>query len=365
MLGPHMTGSEIWSTTIITLSFTQTYLLHALFSISALHLAHLHFTNTSEEQQDLAEKYYHIATIYHTKCITSYRREIERLAANNSAACVACAALLGLFAWATPGARGADLFFPAEPLTSAPFDEHKMSPTIKSSPSRSTASQPSSKAVPWYKIHRGGHHIISNSHNWISESIYHEIIDPWQEISYFHTDRTSSCSNASSLSPNDAVQLSALSACWTDISHTTGSDIHLSDEDIQALDETLQTLHYIFRLPSISEPRNTETLFPSPSTSASNIPLPQPEFKISAGIATLSWTIFIPSHFCDMVEDRVPQALILVAVYCVVLKRAEDLWYIKGKAESLLHAVERELRLKGGGEWERWLEWPKLEVRVS
>tara|TARA_R110002060_G_scaffold1755_12_gene3300 strand:- start:828 stop:1025 length:198 start_codon:yes stop_codon:yes gene_type:complete len=61
-----------------------------------------------------------------------------------------------------------------------------------------------------------------------------------------------------------------------------------------------------------------------------------------------------------MVESRVPQALVLIAVYCVVLKRAEDLWWIRGKAGSLLGAVRYELG--GDRRWERWLEWPTAEV---
>lgn len=62
-----------------------------------------------------------------------------------------------------------------------------------------------------------------------------------------------------------------------------------------------------------------------------------------------------------MVEERCPQALVPVAVYFILLKRLDDFWWIKGKAENLLAAVKHELHSLGG-EWSRWLEWPVGEV---
>jgi len=36
---------------------------------------------------------------------------------------------------------------------------------------------------------------------------------------------------------------------------------------------------------------------------------------------------------------KCPQALVLVAVYCVLLKRIEEFWWIRGKAEKLVSGV--------------------------
>jgi hypothetical protein len=63
-----------------------------------------------------------------------------------------------------------------------------------------------------------------------------------------------------------------------------------------------------------------------------------------------------------MIEERCPQALVIVAVFCVLLKRIVHFWWIKGKAESLLMAVRRVL---GGGEWVEWLEWSAYEVEST
>jgi hypothetical protein len=60
-----------------------------------------------------------------------------------------------------------------------------------------------------------------------------------------------------------------------------------------------------------------------------------------------------------MVEERCPQALVIVAVYCVLLKRTGQVWWIKGKAEDLLRVVKSELVRQ---EWDEWLAWPVEEV---
>ena len=61
-----------------------------------------------------------------------------------------------------------------------------------------------------------------------------------------------------------------------------------------------------------------------------------------------------------MVEERCPQALILVAVYCILLKRIEEFWLIRGEPESLLAAVKRELP---DMLVDKWLKWPMEEIK--
>lgn len=60
-----------------------------------------------------------------------------------------------------------------------------------------------------------------------------------------------------------------------------------------------------------------------------------------------------------MAEEKVPQALLLVAVYCVLLKRIEEFWWIRGKAEDLLGAVRECL---DGTVWEGMMAWCVGEV---
>jgi hypothetical protein len=92
----------------------------------------------------------------------------------------------------------------------------------------------------------------------------------------------------SSLKRVEDVKLDTIAACWT--------EANLCTEDKMALEETLQVLRYVFTLVEVME------------------------IEFSACIATLSWTRLIPLGFCEMVEERYPQALILVAVYCILAK---------------------------------------------
>ncbi|KUJ11394.1 uncharacterized protein LY89DRAFT_243869 [Mollisia scopiformis] len=296
LLGPHMTGTPIWRTSVVTISFAFPFLLHGLFSLSALHLVYL-YSNTNP---DLAQKYNNIATLHHLKCIADYRLEIQNLRPENSDACCACASLLAVHAWYRRGSRGADLFFADEGLS-------------------------------WYKLHRGGAEILQSAISWVQKGALSSMIRPLMVLeSMFPVPSTSLVLVDIG---DDIDKLNAISSCWGFF------------EEKDTLDSTLQTLRFAFNLTShLSSKSGTEL-----------------KGSISSCIATLSWMTLVPLRFCEMVEEKCPQALILVAVYCILLKRIEGFWWIEGKAESLLEAVEGEL----GDGWQAWLEWPRREVETG
>lgn len=79
--------------------------------------------------------------------------------------------------------------------------------------------------------------------------------------------------------------------------------------------------------------------------------------------ATLSWPIIIPDAYIEMISNRNPHALVLLAHYTVLLKRNEDRWWIKNKAEELLQKISIELqRLPDAQQWIEWIQWPLGEV---
>jgi hypothetical protein len=149
------------------------------------------------------------------------------------------------------------------------------------------------------------------------------MIRPWQSIS----PQAVGFEIPTPLSVEESANLDAVAECWV------YSDQSINDK--LALEETLQTLRLIFSMVSIMD------------------------IEISNYTAILSWTTIIPRRFCEMVEEKCPQALLLVAVYCILLKRLDEFWWIRGKAESLMEAVKRELPV---GVWDSWLEWPLREL---
>ena len=128
------------------------------------------------------------------------------------------------------------------------------------------------------------------------------------------------------LRAHEKAKLGELSCCWLN------SD--LSSEEKLALEDSLRTLRHIFSMVSLME------------------------VEISSSTATLSWATLVPRKFCDMVEERCPQALVLIAVYCILLKRLEELWWIRGKAENLLEKVKSEL----SDELWKWIQWPMAVI---
>lgn len=79
--------------------------------------------------------------------------------------------------------------------------------------------------------------------------------------------------------------------------------------------------------------------------------------------ASLCWPIVIPDAFIDMVQAHNPYALVLLAHYCILLKRNDSRWWIEGKAEELLHKIRILLDREAGAErWEDWILWPVAEV---
>jgi len=66
----------------------------------------------------------------------------------------------------------------------------------------------------------------------------------------------------------------------------------------------------------------------------------------------------ISDGFLKLLEEKLPEALIIAAHYCVALKRAENMWWVRGKPENLLRTVMGELPAG----WERWTKWPVDQV---
>ncbi|KAF4630607.1 hypothetical protein G7Y89_g7530 [Cudoniella acicularis] len=75
--------------------------------------------------------------------------------------------------------------------------------------------------------------------------------------------------------------------------------------------------------------------------------------------AVMSWFSRIVDDFLVLLEDKMPEALLIVAYYCVAIKMQSGcVWWLTGKAEHLLRTVLDEL----GDQWEQWTRWPIEKV---
>jgi hypothetical protein len=181
------------------------------------------------------------------------------------------------------------------------------------------------EVVPWHRLHRGAREVIKSAlkvetHTRNQEGVW-EVVRGWMAFEPRFPP-------AVILDREEEGVLDALPGCWRGLG--------LSAEDEGALEETVGILRGLF---GIVSPRSERGGF--------------------EGMMALSWAAIMPVRFCEMIQEGCGPAIVLVAFHCVLLKRYEGFWWIKGKAETVLMEVKKKLRGKG---WDAWLEWPVGEI---
>jgi len=81
---------------------------------------------------------------------------------------------------------------------------------------------------------------------------------------------------------------------------------------------------------------------------------------LDAKVAVYVWPGLISEGFVNLLDERKPETLVLLAYYCVLLKYVNSCWFFKGIGVALLRAIEEEL----SEEWRPWIEWA-IEQPVS
>ncbi|KAG9228102.1 hypothetical protein BJ875DRAFT_490216 [Amylocarpus encephaloides] len=70
------------------------------------------------------------------------------------------------------------------------------------------------------------------------------------------------------------------------------------------------------------------------------------------------WPMRLSIAYMELLKQKHPSALILLAHYCIVLKRLELNWYFEDRAASLLSTISHHLDVK----WHSFIQWPLEEV---
>lgn len=73
------------------------------------------------------------------------------------------------------------------------------------------------------------------------------------------------------------------------------------------------------------------------------------------------WPIMIPQTFIAMLNSRAPEALVVLAHYCVILHHLDGYWWKKGWADHLMANIYREL----DESWHSWIEWPSSLIEIK
>ena len=73
------------------------------------------------------------------------------------------------------------------------------------------------------------------------------------------------------------------------------------------------------------------------------------------------WPVVIPQKFIMMLNLRAPEALIILAHYCVILHQLHGYWWKTGWTAHLIDNIYRELDQS----WHSWIRWPTGMIQAE
>jgi hypothetical protein len=67
-----------------------------------------------------------------------------------------------------------------------------------------------------------------------------------------------------------------------------------------------------------------------------------------------SWPVLVPQQYIDLMSKRKPEALIILAHFCIALNMLNQLWFMEGCAARILEQCKKDLDDK----WLPYIQWP-------
>ncbi|KAL9053640.1 MAG: hypothetical protein Q9206_003852 [Seirophora lacunosa] len=71
-----------------------------------------------------------------------------------------------------------------------------------------------------------------------------------------------------------------------------------------------------------------------------------------------TWPVEVPDKFIELLHTRSPEALVILAHYCVVLHHLDRYWWIEGWAVHVMDSICSELTES----WREWIQWPSSVI---
>lgn len=271
-------------------AFKNQFVMHRVLSLSALHMAHIH----PEE----AAKYRFAADNHSATGLSLFLHEIGNLSPSNCEACFLFSSMTFLHAWATQDmSKPSTMFF---------------------FPTRWSGDWEA--PIRWIRLDHGSRTIIAATWSDITAGPLANLFNPWGEIGLGQG--WLEPGKDDNVSSEDKKALNNLARAWDNEKN--------SEYKKTTLSETLAILKRTFNMLTTETPR------------------------ISDLSIVMAWFSHLSEDFFKLVEDKTPEALLLIAYYCVTLKRLPSLWWNDGRAENFLETILEEL----GDEWEEYTRWP-------
>lgn len=292
---------EMWRTSIPKIALKQRFLMHSIFAVTALHIAHslsspLSFQSASDlSLQDLSlrSSYIDRGIHHHTIALRSYTSNLNSITSSNSASLFACAALVAIFS-----------------LNLAVTRPH------------SDSTGPIDEISRIFMLLRGVRLVLGETWDWVRES----------EIAPFFEGREVDVTIELT---GDVAEAVGLLEEWNGRTlPSLSSSPEEEEKDRQTYTRAIHGLKECFTL-CLSDHRDDGMV--------------------------LSWPITVGPEYIALLAARKPMALVILAHYAVVLEEIRDSWWVMGWGRQLIREVEGVLE----GEWKGLVEWPLRRIGAS
>ncbi|RDW64671.1 hypothetical protein BP6252_10322 [Coleophoma cylindrospora] len=229
--------------------------------------------------------------------LSLFQPALARLNCQTSDACFAFSALVTIHTWASLS------------------DSSSCSPFLEEPPQ-----DRGSVHIQWMKVHRGHRAVIRAVGPEIQAGVLAPMFSTWKGFK--------DCATAP-LPPTEKEHLDAVAASWESSS--------LPASIKRTLDKALGNLRRAMYVAASSE------------------------YPVTIQEAALAWLSIVPEEFVQLIEERLPEAMLVLAYYTVLLKSTHNLWWCKGMGAMLLDIAQDVL---GGedGQWGSLLKWPIEQV---
>jgi Fungal specific transcription factor domain len=266
-----------------------------------LAFAALHLSRLQPERKELlrdsSAKHYNTAS-------SSFRHAILNITRENSGACFACSTFVLTYSWASSDNTG-NLFF--------------VDTSVDKIGKESTAE--------WVRLLRGVHSFLDGYWHWVKEGPLGPLLDMGKFEEPSPTEETLEYTE----------KFNSLKQLWDPERPSKTSTAHFTDHDVEDFEKTLELLKSTYGV-IVHDSGTVDTV----------------------GVIH-AWPIRVPESFIQMVNQQRPEALILLAHYCLLLNKVDHLWWIQGMSRHLLQTIHKAL----GQEWESWIVWPLQDLVLS
>lgn len=289
--------AQSWHTDLPKLAFSTGYVMHIVLACSALHLAHL------KPQRARALQ---VSAVSHMdQALQLYRQDESEPSAENADARFCFSWLVCMFAYATPS-----------PVTAV------------------------DAICEVFRLVQGIDATVKDCFPWLVAGPFAPLLNQ---------------------SLHETLRLSADSGYAASFStRHLFADVHGSVIIPQGMAFGLDHLDYMMTLPSISadDSATCSMMLEELKQLYTNVVAA----SRSTGIAlVICWPKTDPSAFISLLKARQPQALIILAHYCVVLDLLNDRWCLRGWSSRLMQHIATILE----DPWKQWIAWPLQIVMMK